>query len=34
MCNARDYLTELVEGQVPVVYLPGKDIYSFLKKES
>lgn len=33
MLNARDYLTELVAGEVPVVYLPGKDIYSFLQKE-
>lgn len=33
MLNARDYLRELTEGQVPVVYLPGKDIYSFLTKE-
>lgn len=32
MLNARDYLTDLVEGQVPVVYLPGKDLYSYLKK--
>lgn len=32
MLNARDYLTELTQGQVPVVYLEGKDMYSFLKK--
>lgn len=33
MLNACDYLNELLGGEVPVIYLPGKDIYSFQLKE-